>query len=555
MPDYSAVHPSGALKRYCSSGMTRRCNRLYLAIGLPLLLLGCGLKPKPPSLPEGVTVESQIPRGISWASLLLQASDLNSLTTEPPPGEQSVLFSSSAETQKVSLAHLAPEVLGDLDHGFFLRVDDAEGGVEAILAEAVGAGAITWIWSANPVGTAVLYIDNEQTPAIEMPFADLLAGAFLPVQRPFASFTAHGHNLHFPFVHTNSLRLAIRVSERKQLSELFYHVAWNAFDPRQPIHPFDLASMHASGPLLGSLAQRYAEPLVNTNGATRMVETLVLDPGESRTVFKSDDFGVLRVLEITAASKAALSELWIDARWDHHSKPAVSSPLSMLAGVSPRFEDTQSLPCTVAGRRVTLRWPMPFGPGSTISCVSKGSRPHVIEVGLLVDEQPGERATQLLRFQANYRRQVLSLTTRNVVNLGVITGPGRIVGCTLRVDSRSSGWWGEGDEIVWLDHDDKAAWRGTGTEDYFGFAWCSDQVFHHPLRGQTRADGSRSSRRVAAMHRYHLLDRLPFHRYARFEMEAWGLADGFMDYETTLLWFAPLPWEWDMEPERDGTDI
>ena len=57
------------------------------------------------------------------------------------------------------------------------------------------------------------------------------------------------------------------------------------------------------------------------------------------------------------------------------------------------------------------------------------------------------------------------------------------------------------------------------------------------------------------MHRYHLLARLPFHRYARFEMEAWGLADGFMDYETTLLWFAPLPWEWDMEPERDGTDI
>jgi hypothetical protein len=37
--------------------------------------------------------------------------------------ERSVLFSSSADTQKVSLAHLAPNVLGDLDHGFFVRVD------------------------------------------------------------------------------------------------------------------------------------------------------------------------------------------------------------------------------------------------------------------------------------------------------------------------------------------------------------------------------------------------------------------------------------------------
>ncbi len=102
----------------------------------------------------------------------------------------------------------------------------------------------------------------------------------------------------------------------------------------------------------------------------------------------------------------------------------------------------------------------------------------------------------------------------------------------------STQWWGEGDEIIWLDREDEPAWRGTGTEDYFGFAWCSDKTFQHPLRGQTRAEGSRSRRRVAAMHRYHLLDRLPFQRRARFELEAWGLGEGYMDYDTAVLGYA-----------------
>jgi hypothetical protein len=94
---------------------------------------------------------------------------------------------------------------------------------------------------------------------------------------------------------------------------------------------------------------------------------------------------------------------------------------------------------------------------------------------------------------------------------------------------------------VGIDCEEGPAWRGTGTEDYFGFAWCSDVTFDHPFRGQTRAEGSRSRRRIAAMHRYHLLDRLPFNRFARFEMEAWGLAEGYMDYETTVLWYGSAP--------------
>jgi hypothetical protein len=40
------------------------------------------------------------------------------------------------------------------------------------------------------------------------------------------------------------------------------------------------------------------------------------------------------------------------------------------------------------------------------------------------------------------------------------------------------------------------------------------------------------------MHRYHLLDTLPFHTAAKFQTEAWGLASGTMDYESLVLYYS-----------------
>jgi hypothetical protein len=181
---------------------------------------------------------------------------------------------------------------------------------------------------------------------------------------------------------------------------------------------------------------------------------------------------------------------------------------------------------------------MPFGAGTRLALVNQSTKPQTCHVIILVtDADAGE--APYMRFFVSYKAHpLLSLSARNVLNLADVAGPGRLVGCHLRVDSRSTQWWGEGDEIIWLDREDEPAWRGTGTEDYFGFAWCSDKTFQHPLRGQTRAEGSRSRRRVAAMHRYHLLDRLPFQRRARFELEAWGLGEGYMDYDTAVLGYA-----------------
>jgi hypothetical protein len=119
----------------------------------------------------------------------------------------------------------------------------------------------------------------------------------------------------------------------------------------------------------------------------------------------------------------------------------------------------------------------------------------------------------------------------NILTLAEVQGRGRFVGCILSVNNKSNGWWGEGDCLIRLDDDAAPAWWGTGTEDYFGFAWCSKARFVHPLRGQPS---------VGIMYRYHLLDTLPFQSWGQFDFEAHGRAEGLMDYSALVLWYSDI---------------
>ena len=51
-------------------------------------------------------------------------------------------------------------------------------------------------------------------------------------------------------------------------------------------------------------------------------------------------------------------------------------------------------------------------------------------------------------------------------------GRGRFCGVMLHVWNPRGGWWGEGDEKFFVDGEKFPSTIGTGSEDYFGYAWC-----------------------------------------------------------------------------------
>jgi|GEM_PF-1475030 len=475
--------------------------------------------------------------GISWHSLLADAMELSTPARRVDPGIRARMFSSAADTRKVMLAHLAPETIGDIDYGCFVEVATNRDGYCATLAAFTGPGVVTWVWSANPVGTLKLYVDNTNQPALAMPFEAFLKGGFLPVRQPFGTVTSLGYNLHFPIVHAKSCKMVVNVPRLKDLAQLYYQVAWQSLPPDAAVQPFDAAALRGeTGSLkrIGSrliACSRSTQPLDNLPPSQRVEYSL--GPGKALEVFRAKGPQAIAAMRFTGQTKADLSGLWLLGAWDGNS--AVEAPLHMLAGVSSALEDTQSVPATVAGSRVFLRWFMPFATEGQILCTNSTAR--LCRFTAEVWTRPIEASSYPLRFHANCQRfEKLNPTAGAVLTFVDAFGPGRFVGCVLNVDSRSDGWWGEGDNFVWLDDTNAPAAHGTGTEDYFGFAWCSPAVFSHPFRGQTRVVRSRNHW-SSNMHRYHLMDGFPYQRWGRFQFMALGLERGEMDWTATTLWY------------------
>jgi hypothetical protein len=81
-------------------------------------------------------------------------------------------------------------------------------------------------------------------------------------------------------------------------------------------------------------------------------------------------------------------------------------------------------------------------------------------------------------------------------------------------------WWGEGDEKIYVDEETFPSTFGTGTEDYFGYAWCSPEPFERAYHAQPRCDGPGNYGHTS-LQRWHVIDPVPFRERLRFDMEIW----------------------------------
>jgi hypothetical protein len=108
------------------------------------------------------------------------------------------------------------------------------------------------------------------------------------------------------------------------------------------------------------------------------------------------------------------------------------------------------------------------------------------------------------------------------IALADLVGEGAYVGTFLAVGNSSSAWWGEGDEKIWVDDDTFPSLFGTGTEDYFGQAYCSPEIYNHPYRAQSLAAGGFSAAKgLFSLLRAHVLDPIRFSSKLKFNLELW----------------------------------
>ena len=155
-----------------------------------------------------------------------------------------------------------------------------------------------------------------------------------------------------------------------------------------------------------------------------------------------------------------------------------------------------------------------------------------------------------LHFHAQWRRTNPLPYGTDYLMVDGIEGQGHYVGTFISWQQNNAGWWGEGEIKMYLDGDDQyPTICGTGTEDYFGGAWCFDgESYSAPYLGFQQVHGQ--SGEVGArmtLYRFHLLDPVFFKSDLRVTMQAlgWRSERRFLplqdDIASVVYWYQTLP--------------
>jgi hypothetical protein len=138
-----------------------------------------------------------------------------------------------------------------------------------------------------------------------------------------------------------------------------------------------------------------------------------------------------------------------------------------------------------------------------------------------------------LRFRAHFRRESPCKTFD--FPLLETTGPGRIVGCVLNIDTPRNDWWGRGDHKLWMDGEAFPSMLGTSTAGYFANIVPLVGA-DRPLHGASLV----SPHGKNSLYRWHLADAINFQKSVRFTIENWQ-PDNANDvfYNSIVYWYGP----------------
>lgn len=122
------------------------------------------------------------------------------------------------------------------------------------------------------------------------------------------------------------------------------------------------------------------------------------------------------------------------------------------------------------------------------------------------------------------------------VTIAELKGKGLYAGDAITIFNTADAWWGEGDEKIYVDGETFPSSIGTGTEDYFGYAWCRPERFDHPLIAQPAGDGNFHPGMSVNM-RYRILDAIPFNESLKADIEMWHWVKTTVSFSLTSYYY------------------
>jgi hypothetical protein len=290
-----------------------------------------------------------------------------------------------------------------------------------------------------------------------------------------------------------------------------------------------------------------------------------IDPGGTLTLLDANGPGLLTHIWITVASPEAyhLKKLVLRIYWDQESAPSVEAPLGDFFGLGlgeyHRWES--ELLSVGSDKALNSFFPMPFQKRARITVSNEGQQKDAFYFNLDYRAYQKPLPPETLYFHAQFRQAQPNRGwtsdwksngdprvdgkpnldgKENYVWMDA-TGRGHFVGVTMSVFQNQDGWWGEGDDMFFVDGESRPSINGTGSEDYFLGAWdfgghpFSYRLYGAPLVGEERAGGKSS------VYRFHLDSPITFTKSLHATIEHGHANHRSDNYYSVAYWYQTEP--------------
>jgi len=184
---------------------------------------------------------------------------------------------------------------------------------------------------------------------------------------------------------------------------------------------------------------------------------------------------------------------------------------------------------------------MPFRRAATVTVINDGAQSRRVKLDIVTVPLSGN-PKRYARFHAKWHRDAFLPQepgrdgSPHCIDWTMlkVQGRGRFCGVMLHVWNPRGGWWGEGDEKFFVDGEKFPSTIGTGSEDYFGYAWCNPSLFENCYHNQTI---SMNNRGHISVNRWHITDNIPFQKSFEAAIEKYYPNEKPTLYAATAYWY------------------
>jgi hypothetical protein len=522
---------------------TDKMKVVYVYVGMAILCLNlftaCLGKEKP-----NVSLESLLDEMVSWEEAArypaipyrcLQASSYDRLSVSPD----------------------STHWFADNDGSGVEGIETNEGRTEKILFNDKGPGVITriWITTTDKRGVWRFYFDGSSKANWEIPAYDMMKIHIPQLGRgllqPHADYTPEGKGgstLFLPIPYAQGCKITFEEPKDIEPVPRYYQINYRKYPEETIIETFTPKVVKKAAAKIAKTDDLLQNPVVDCD-SMHIEKRQILETGDPMLIKLPQGEHIIRELKIKVSVDEkkhyaqTMRNIIIQGIFD--GKQTIWVPVSDFSGGGMGAPAVESWFLSADGNgSITSRWPMPYREAASIAFVNEGNRPVNVEISLCLS--PVTWDERMLYFYASWRQErgiKLSNAEDNENatdwNFATINGECVYKGDVLTLYNYSPGWYGEGDEKIWVDNDKFPSHFGTGTEGYYNSSHAPVVPFQTPFGGAPRAD-LKSSHGYNTFFRTRNLDGIPFSQRLKFDMEIMGLKDGTVDYAATSFWYGAI---------------